>query len=108
MPQTTLNKLLNSTPQLWKGRRANHSQRSLPTGHARLDARLPGKGWPLGAVTELISGKPGLGEFSLLFPTLADMGQQGQWLVLVDPPWIPYPAIASLVALKPWSAAPCG
>jgi hypothetical protein len=92
MPQTPLNKLLNSTPQLWKGRRANHSQRSLPTGHARLDARLPGKGWPLGAVTELISGKPGLGEFSLLFPALADMGQQGQWLVLVDPPWIPYPA----------------
>jgi len=92
MPQTTLNKLLNTTPQLWKGRRANHSQRSLPTGHARLDAHLPGKGWPLGAVTELISGKPGLGEFSLLFPALADMGQQGQWLVLVDPPWIPYPA----------------
>jgi hypothetical protein len=92
MPQTPLNKLLNSTPQLWKGRRANHSQRSLPTGHDRLDARLPGKGWPLGAVTELISGKPGLGEFSLLFPALADMGQQGQWLVLVDPPWIPYPA----------------
>jgi cell division inhibitor SulA/protein ImuA len=92
MPQTPLNKLLNSTPQLWKGRRANHSQRSLPTGHARLDARLPGQGWPLGAVTELISARPGLGEFSLLFPTLADIGKQGQWLVLVDPPWIPYPA----------------
>ena len=92
MPQTTLNKLLNSTPQLWKGRRANHSQRSLPTGHARLDARLPGNGWPLGAVTELISARPGLGEFSLLFPALTDIGKQGQWLVLVDPPWIPYPA----------------
>jgi cell division inhibitor SulA/protein ImuA len=92
MPQTTINKLLKTTPELWKGRRANHSQRNLPTGHARLDARLPGNGWPLGAVTELISRKPGLGEFSLLFPTLADMGQQGQWLVLIDPPWIPYPA----------------
>ena len=92
MPQNALNKLLNTTPQLWKGRRPNHSQRSLPTGHARLDARLPGKGWPLGAVTELISAKPGLGEFSLLFPTLAEMGERGQWLVLVDPPWIPYPA----------------
>jgi hypothetical protein len=92
MPSTALNKLLNSTPQLWKGRRPNHSQHSLPTGHARLDARLPGRGWPLGAVTELISTRPGLGEFSLLFPALAGMGKQGQWLVLVDPPWIPYPA----------------
>jgi cell division inhibitor SulA/protein ImuA len=87
-----LKELLDTTPRLWKGRRANYSQRSLPTGHARLDARLPGKGWPLGAVTELISARPGLGEFSLLFPALAGMGEQGQWLILVDPPWIPYPA----------------
>jgi len=92
MPKTALTTLLDTTPQLWRGRRRNHSQRSLPTGHARLDARLPGQGWPLGAVTELISRKPGLGEFSLLFPALAEMGQRGQWLILVDPPWIPYPA----------------
>ena len=92
MPKTALNKLLNSTPQLWKGHRPNHSQHNLPTGHARLDARLPGKGWPLGAVTELIAARPGLGEFSLLFPALAGMGERGQWLILVDPPWIPYPA----------------
>jgi len=92
MPQSPLNKLLSTTPHLWKGRRGNHSQRSLPTGHARLDARLPGRGWPIGAVTELISRKPGVGELSLLFPALAEMGRQGQWLILVDPPWIPYPA----------------
>jgi cell division inhibitor SulA/protein ImuA len=92
MPQNPLNKLISSTPQLWKGHRRNHSQCSLPTGHVRLDKRLPGKGWPLGAITELISHKPGLGEFSLLFPALTEMGQRGQWLILVDPPWIPYPA----------------
>jgi protein ImuA len=92
MSPSPLKQLLNTTPQLWKGQRPNHSQRSLPSGHTRLDARLPGKGWPLGAVTELIARKPGLGEFSLLFPTLAEIGQRGQWLILVDPPWIPYPA----------------
>jgi protein ImuA len=92
MTQSNLNKLLSTTPQLWKGRRSNHSQRSLPTRHARLDARLPGHGWPVGAITELISCKPGMGELSLLFPALAEMGQRGQWLILVDPPWIPYPA----------------
>lgn len=92
MPKTALKTLLDTTPQLWRGHRRNHSQRSLPTGYARLDARLPGKGWPLGAITELISRKPGLGEFSLLFPALTELGQRGQWLILVDPPWIPYPA----------------
>ena len=84
--------LLNATPRLWQGRQCSRGQPALPTGHARLDARLPGKGWPLGAVTELICGQPGLGEFGLLFPALADIGEQGQWVVLVDPPWIPYPA----------------
>ena len=84
--------LLRSTPRLWKGRQAVCGQRALSTGHAGLDAHLPGKGWPLGAMTELISGKPGLGEFRLLFPALAETGEQGQWVILVDPPWIPYPA----------------
>ena len=93
MPQnSTISKLLSSTPHLWKGHRANHAQRTLPTGHARLDARLPGGGWPLGAVTELICAKPGLGEFSLLFPTLTSISEQGQWIIMIDPPWIPCPA----------------
>jgi cell division inhibitor SulA len=89
---TNLTQLLDSTPQLWKGRQASHGQRGLSSSHAGLDARLPGRGWPLGAVTELISQNPGLGEFRLLFPALADLGSQGQWIILVDPPWIPYPA----------------
>jgi hypothetical protein len=84
--------LLHRAPQLWRGREPNRSQRTLPTGHARLDARLPGGGWPLGAVTELITQNPGLGEFSLLFPALAELSRNGEWLILVDPPWIPYPA----------------
>jgi hypothetical protein len=84
--------LLNTTPQLWKGRQFSRRQRTLPTGHARLDARLPGRGWPLGAVTELISKAQGLGEFSLLFPVLANLAERGQWIVLIDPPCIPYPA----------------
>lgn len=86
-----LEQLLRSDPRLWKGRRPNASQPVLPTGHARLDARLPGKGWPLGAVTELITARSGLGEFSLLLPALTRTMQQGQWAILVDPPWIPYP-----------------
>ena len=95
-----LDELLSATPQLWKGRQCSRGQPGLPTGHARLDACLPGKGWPLGAVTELISGQPGLGEFSLLFPALASVGEQGQWVVLVDPPCIPYPAALQAHGLR--------
>jgi len=84
-------KLLETTPQLWRGRQFSRGQRTLPTGQARLDARLPGGGWPLGAVSEIVSAVPGLGELSLLLPVLAQLGAQGQWVVLVDPPWIPYP-----------------
>jgi hypothetical protein len=85
-------KLLDATPQLWTGRQFSRGQRTLPTGQARLDARLPGGGWPLGAVSEIVSASPGLGELSLLLPALAALGERGQWVVLVDPPWVPYPA----------------
>lgn len=88
----TLDTLLTKTPYLWKGRRSNHSQTTIATGHTRLDRRLPGGGWPRGALTELITSSPGAGELSLLFPALATIGSQGRWLVLIDPPWVPYPA----------------
>jgi len=87
-----IDRILDSTPQLWKGRQSSRTQRTLPTGLARLDDRLPGGGWPLGAVSEVIAGSPGLGELSLLLPALADIGRREQWVILVDPPWIPYPA----------------
>ena len=88
----TIDTLLAGIPHLWRGREPNRHQRTLATGHARLDAYLPGGGWPVGAVTELITNQPGLGEFSLLFPALAVISHNGQWLILVDPPWVPYPA----------------
>jgi cell division inhibitor SulA len=40
----------------------------------------------------LLTGAPGNGEVSLLLPTLAQLSNQGQWIVLLDPPWVPYPA----------------
>ena len=87
-----LTTLLEATPHLWRGRETRCHQRTLASGNQRLDKRLPGGGWPIGAVTELITSRPGLGELSLLFPALAAISASGQWLILVDPPWIPYPA----------------
>jgi cell division inhibitor SulA/protein ImuA len=89
---TTVDALLAATPGLWKGNRTSHIQPTLASGCRWLDARLPGGGWPLGAVTEIITDKQGLGELSLLFPALADISHKGQWLIMIDPPWVPYPA----------------
>jgi hypothetical protein len=87
-----IDSLLAGIPRLWRGREPNRHQRALSTGHGRLDMHLPGGGWPVGAVTELVTSQPGLGEFSLLFPALAEISHNGHWLILVDPPWVPYPA----------------
>lgn len=78
-------------PGVWRGRSLRRKLAALPTGHTALDRHLPGHGWPLGALSELLTDSPGSGEFSLLLPLLARLSTQGQWIVLVDPPWTPYP-----------------
>ena len=61
-----------------------------PTGHAGLDALLPQGGWPRRALTELLLPADGVGELSLLLPTLARMTRDGGTVALVAPPYIPY------------------
>jgi protein ImuA len=63
------------------------------SGHAALDAVLPGGGWPVGALVELLQTQPGQGEWRLLAPALA--ATTGA-LVLVAPPHAPFvPALAA-------------
>ena len=83
---------LNSHPLLWRGTQVSHQVHTLGTGHANLDKALPGNGWPVGAVTELVNDTAGCGELSLLLPVLARLSQEGHWIAMVDPPWIPYPS----------------
>ena len=61
-----------------------------PTGHAALDALLPQRGWPRRALTELLLPADGVGELSLLLPTLARMTQAGAMVAVVAPPYLPY------------------
>ena len=74
------------------------AQRSLPvvlSGHAALDAHLPGGGWPLGALTELLGDRLGIGELSLLLPALISLASSGRHIVWVAPPYLPYaPALS--------------
>lgn len=83
--------LIASLPDVWQGPRLNRTLPVLPTGHPLLDRHLPSGGWPIGGLTELLTTTPGSGELSLLLPALADVTRRSQWVVLVDPPWIPYP-----------------
>lgn len=64
------------------------SQPAISTGWALLDALLPGGGYPLGAVTELLVSTPGIGELSLLFTALAAQmaAYPRRRLALVSPP----------------------
>lgn len=59
---------------------------TLATGFSRLDAELPGGGWPRGALTELLAEHEGIGELGLLLPTLAALTGAGQTVVLIAPP----------------------
>lgn len=85
-----LDSLLNAG-QVWKGRPTAPVASPQPTGHSLLDAALPGGGWPPGALTEILTAAPGIGELRLLWPTLARLTAQSERVVLVAPPHVPYP-----------------
>lgn len=91
-----LEALLKKERNLWRGRDQYHTQDTLPTGHAALDAALPAGGWSLGSLCELLPERQGIGEFSLLLPTLKQITTDQQWVALLNPPYLPYaPALAN-------------
>ena len=64
------------------------------TGDTGLDAQLPGGGWPVGALTELLQTPGNHSEWRLLAPALARFGTAA--VVLVAPPHVPFgPALAA-------------
>jgi protein ImuA len=84
----------------------------LPTGHASLDAELPGGGWPVGALCEILQSHSAQSEWRLFLPALVAAqqgdkrmvvpGQRGlpsaiaATVVLIGPPHVPFgPALAA-------------
>jgi len=76
---------------VWKGRPAAPPASVHPTGLAALDAVLPTGGWPESALSEILMVKDGVGELQLVLPTLARLSAAGERIVLVAPPYTPYP-----------------
>jgi len=89
-----LEQLLGSY-RLWRGSegavREGEAGRVAATGYSRLDACLPGGGWPLASLTEALSGACGIGELRLFMPALSALCRQREgWVVWIAPPHVPY------------------
>ncbi len=83
-------------PDLWRAGQLDAACPSQPTGFAVLDAHLPGGGWPLGGLTELLLAQAGIGELQLLAPALARLSTRQRWIIWINPPFVPYaPALAA-------------
>ena len=85
-------------PALWRGGGASTPE-TVPTGFRTLDARLPGGGWPLSTLIELLVPAAGVGEIRLLLPALRTLakadGGEPRWIAWLAPPHLPYaPALA--------------
>jgi len=79
-------------PALWRARdavcdgdAASQAAR-IPTGFTVLDECLPNRGWPSGALVEILCREPGIGELSLLLPALAELSRAQRWLAWIAPP----------------------
>ena len=76
-------------PAIWHADElARPSGQVLATGHAALDQQLPGGGWPVGALVEILQAHSGQNEWRLLLPALARCGSGP--VVLVGAPHMPF------------------
>lgn len=60
---------------------------ALSSGHSALDAQLPGGGWPVGALCEILQPAHHQNEWRLLLPALRTLSQT---IVLVGSPYAPF------------------
>ena len=83
-------------PGVWRGGELEHaSLPPVPTGHAALDAELPGGGWPVGTLSEVLHDAAGIGEVGFLAGTLARSAAEGKLIAWIGAPHLPYaPALA--------------
>ena len=109
-------------PSIWRGNESAARARAiLPAGMDALTSWLPGGGWPVGSVVEILSDSQGVGELRLIAPALArlsrlnwhDQGSEGEdehrdtaagglhFLAWISPPYIPYAPGMELLGLQP-------
>ncbi|MGJ7579127.1 translesion DNA synthesis-associated protein ImuA [Variovorax sp. RHLX14] len=83
---------------VWRGDELGSADAQvMTTGHSALDVELPGGGWPVGALTEILLGAPDAHVWQLLLPVLARAaGARKGPVVLIGAPHEPFgPALAA-------------
>lgn len=94
-------------PSLWRAGGSSSARRLVvASGHAELDAVLPGGGWPFPALVEMSVPAWGSGELSVFVPALRRLldaeGIQGtRVLAWLNPPHIPYAPALEQCGLDP-------
>jgi protein ImuA len=75
-------------PSLWRASQlARGRGRMVDTGYPVLSTELPGGGWPVGVLVDLLVQQAGVGEMRLLRPALSALADRP--VALVQPPHIP-------------------
>ena len=78
-------------PGVWRGGELENAPREVvPTGHVALDRELPGGGWPVGVLSEVLHDEAGIGEVGFLAGALAASCKSGRLLAWIAPPHLPY------------------
>ena len=78
-------------PALWLASQlARASGECIDTGYPALSAELPGGGWPLGGLVELLLAQAGIGELRLLRPVLSRLASTR--IALLQAPYVPHAA----------------
>ena len=84
---------------VWRaGELGGAESRVVQTGFSALDAVLPGGGWPLGALTEVLQPQAGVHEWGLVAAALAglQLAAPQQLLALAGAPYVPFgPALGA-------------
>ena len=83
-------------PGVWRGGELEHVAHPVAaTGFSRLDAELPGGGWPMGTLSEVLHDGAGIGEVGFLAGALARAAGEERMVAWINPPFLPYaPALA--------------
>ena len=80
-----------------KERRSTLHSSAQSTGFSQLDDLLVDGGWPHSGLIEILCDRYGVGELRLLSSMLASSTSEACWIVLINPPYVPYaPAFQAL------------
>lgn len=85
----SLDHILQRT-DIWRGGQLSAAVSAVPSGYTELDELLPGGGWPLGALTDILMARQGIGALRLLMPALSQLSHDDRWICWVAPPHVPY------------------